>query len=92
MFTIVYPDNTDATTVVVTYDEKYATLSYGEDSLVLPILAAPGNTYIVVFLTTDNTLRFVPTDPPVIAATLNYQIDSVILTLFPVPAFTAEEQ
>jgi hypothetical protein len=90
MFTITTPP--DATTIDVVHDDKYATLSYGDDSLTLPILNAPGNTYIVVFLTSAGKLLFVPDEPVTIAATLTYQIDSVTLALYPVPALTTPEE
>lgn len=86
MLKIIKPDIPDAVTCSVSEHDIYATLTHGDESLTLPVINAPFSNTIVVFLTTDGKLRFIPdSHDPVIAAVFNYMPTEIILTLFQLP-------
>jgi hypothetical protein len=78
----------EATTVSVTQDGDYATLSHADATLTICALPRPENSMEVIYLC-DGVLQYLPGTTPVIAAVLQTRQSEVVLTLYPLSTITA---
>jgi hypothetical protein len=78
----------EATTVAVTQEGDYATLSHADATLTICTLARPENAMEVIYLC-DGALQYLPGATPTIAAVLQTQRSEVVLTLYPLTTITA---
>lgn len=78
----------EATTVAVTQEGDYATLSYADATLTICTLPRPENSMEVIYLC-DGSLQYLPGATQTIAAVLQTQRSEVVLTLYPLTTITA---